>query len=201
MERPNENMSPQQSLQLIESMINQVKNSFGEDGKLYLFWGWLIFFCSIAEFVLYNFMHYEKHYMVWSVSWVAFAYQIYYTVKKRRKARVRTYTGHIIGYVWLTYVVLLFLIGYLIGRIANDNYFYHIFPILLALYGMPLFLSGVIIRFRPLIAGAVSSWALSVIATFLPYQYQMLCLSAAMVTGWIVPGYLLRVKYKAALAQ
>ncbi|HWB27477.1 MAG TPA: hypothetical protein VG738_18505 [Chitinophagaceae bacterium] len=199
MEETNDNLSPQESIRLIESMINQVKNSFGEDGHLYILWGWLILLCSIVEFILYNFLHYEKHYIVWSVSWVAFAYQLYYFASSRKKRRVRTYTGYIIGYVWLTYVVLLFLIGYLIGRIANDTYFYHIFPILLALYGMPLFLSGIIIRFRPLVVGAVSCWVLSVITTFLPYQYQMLSLSAAMVVGWLIPGYLMRAKFKAGL--
>ncbi len=191
--------TPEESLHLIESMINKVKDRFNEDGHLYLFWGWLIFFSSIGEFILYNYVHYEKHYLVWSLTWVALVYQVFYLVKKHKKARVRTYTGHLIGYVWLAYVILCFLIGYLNGRIMGDRYFYHIFPTVLALYGMPLFLTGVIIRFKPLVLGAFSCWLLSIAAAFLPYEYQMLCLSVAMIFGWIIPGYMLRAKYKRQL--
>ncbi len=196
MERTDEPLSPEESLRLIESMINKVKGRFNEDGHLFLFWGWLIFFCSVAEFILFHFYHYEKHYLVWSLSWVALAYQVYYIVKKHRRQKVKTYTGHIIGYVWLTYVILSFLIGFLIGRLIGDTYFLHIFPIILSLYGMPLFLTGIILRFGPLIFGAVCCWVLSVVATFLPYDYQMLMLSVAMITGWLIPGYLLRAKYQ-----
>ena len=34
--------SPQQSLNLIESMINKARNRFSENGHLYLLWGWVI---------------------------------------------------------------------------------------------------------------------------------------------------------------
>jgi len=196
MEKTEERLSPEESLRLIESMINRVKDRFGEDGYLFLFWGWLVFFCGITEFVLSHFMHYAKHYWVWSLCWAALVYQVYYIRKKHRTLKVHTYTGHILGYVWITYLILSFLIGFLIGRLTGNNYFYHIFPIVLSLYGMPLFLSGIILRFRPLVYGAVCSWILSVIATFLSFDYQMLMLPVAMMTGWIIPGYLLRAKSK-----
>jgi len=35
--------SPQEALQLIESMINKAQNRFGENGTLYLLWGWVLF--------------------------------------------------------------------------------------------------------------------------------------------------------------
>ena len=198
MENKEKNLSPEESLQLIESMINKAKDQFGEDGHLYILWGWLVLVCSVAEFVLFHFFQYEKHYLVWSVSWLLLIYQIYYLLKKHRKQKVRTYTASIIAYVWVTFVILTFLIGFLIGRLGGDDqYFLHIFPLLLALYGMPVFLSGIIIRFRPLALGGICCWVLSVIATFLPYAYQMLMLSLAMICAWLIPGYLLRSKYRA----
>jgi hypothetical protein len=48
----NENdFNPQQSLALIESMINKAKNRFSENGHLYLLWGWTVLLCSIIHFV------------------------------------------------------------------------------------------------------------------------------------------------------
>ena len=197
MENRDTDLTPADSLQLIESMINKAKDRFGEDGHLYILWGWLVLICSVTEFVLFHFFQYEKHYLVWSVSWGLLVYQIYYLVAKYRRQKVRTYTAHIIGYVWITFVILSFLIGFLNGRLSGDSrYFYHIFPLLLALYGMPVFLSGIIIRFRPLVIGGICCWVLSVITTFLPYDYQMLMLSVAMVAAWLIPGYLLRAKFK-----
>lgn len=197
----NNDFSPQQNLQLIESMINKAKDSFNEDGHLYLFWGWLVFFCSLAEFILYHFFHYSYHYWVWIISIVALVYQVVYLSRKYRTQKVHTYTGHILGYVWITFAVLTFLIGYLIGRLTLGDYFWHIYPIILALYGMPVFLSGVILRFKPLQYGGIGCWVLCVFSTFLSYDYQMLMLSVAMVIAWIIPGYLLRAKYKSVITN
>jgi hypothetical protein len=197
MQKNDTQFSPEESLQLIETMINKAKNRFGEDGHLYILWGWLVLICSVTEFVLFHFFQYEKHYIVWSVSWLLLIYQVYYLVKKHQKQKVRTYTANIIGYVWMTFIILSFLIGFLIGRLSGGSeYFQHIFPIVLALYGMPTFLTGIIIRFRPLQFGGIFCWLLSVATILLPYDYQMLMLSAAMIVAWLVPGYLLRSKYR-----
>lgn len=197
MENNENNFSPEESLRLIESMINKAKNRFGEDGQWYILWGWLVLICSVVEFISFHFFQYQKHYLVWSACWLMLLYQVYYLVKKRKRQKVRTYTAHIIGYVWITYVILSFLIGFLIGRLSGSGeYFYHIFPLVLALYGMPAFLSGIIIRFRPLVYGGIFCWVLSVVTTFLPYDYQMLMVAVAMVVAWLIPGYLLRAKFK-----
>ena len=41
--------SPQQSLQLIEGMINKAKNRFPKNGFLYLLWGWVIMISAISH--------------------------------------------------------------------------------------------------------------------------------------------------------
>ena len=51
-----ENITQQQSLVIIESMINKAKNQFSENGFAYLLWGWVILFCSVSQFVLQYFL-------------------------------------------------------------------------------------------------------------------------------------------------
>ena len=51
-----ENISGKESLAIIESMINKAKNQFSENGHLYLLWGWAVFVCSIAQFILMNYV-------------------------------------------------------------------------------------------------------------------------------------------------
>ena len=189
--------SPQQSLVLIESMINRAKDKFAEDGSMYLFWGWLVFTCSLFQFILLHIMEYPKHYLVWLATLPAFVYQFFYIRKKRKQQTVTTYADYIIGYIWLTFCVVMLLIGFLIGFLTGGDYYYHIIPLLLAVYGVPVFLTGIIVRFRPLVTGGIACWVLCIASTFIKnYDYQFLMLPAAMLAAWIIPGYRLRAKYK-----
>jgi hypothetical protein len=197
----NPGFNPQQSLQLIESMINRAKDNFAEGGFIYLVWGWAVFVLSLTQFILLHFFQYPQHYMVWMFSWVILFYQFIYLRKKYRQQKVRTYTDYIIGYVWITFMILIFLLGFLIGRLTTGEYYTHINPIILALYGMPIFLTGIIMRFRPLIIGGIGCWVLSVLTTFIhTYDYQFLMIPVAMLIAWIIPGYLLRAKHKKQLS-
>ena len=192
-----ENFDPKQSLLLIESMINRAKDKFAEDGSMYLLWGWVVFVCSLTQFVLMHFFKYPYHYVVWFASWIIVIYQLVYIRKKIRRRRVRTYTGYILGYVWLTFVIVIFLLAFLIGRLTEGDYYMHISPILLTIYGIPIFLSGIILRFKPLVIGGIGCWILSIAAMLIEnYDYQFLLIPLAMIIAWIIPGYLLRAKYK-----
>jgi hypothetical protein len=197
MENPDSNFSPQQSLQLIESMINRAKDKFAEDGSMYLIWGWLVFMCSLLQFILLHIFQYPHHYIVWLATIPVFIYQYFHFSKKQKQQNVVTYTDYIIGFVWITFAIVIILLGFLIGFLTTGEYYTHIIHILLAVYGMPVFLTGVIVRFKPLIIGGIACWILCIISTFIKiYDYQFLLIPVAMLVAWIIPGYLLRAKYK-----
>ena len=191
-----EKFSPQDSLLLIHKMIDQAKARFSENGHLYLLWGWTVFICAIAQFILFKFVKSEYHYFVWFATLVVLIYQFFYIRKREKKVKVRGYADQVIAAVWITFVILMFLFGYLFGSILGEEYYKFISPGFLALYGMPTVLSGVILQFRPLIIGGVCCWVLSACATLIPYDYQLLMLAAAMIVAWIIPGYLMRIKHR-----
>ena len=195
---PNETITQHESLALIESMINKAKNRFGENGFLYLLWGWVILFCSLGQYTLLYLVHYPRHYLVWLTTWLALGVQFIYIARKRRRKTVSTYTEEILRYVWITFVILMFLLGFILpDKSSNTSPDYLVNSAsLLALYGMPTFLSGIILRFRPLIAGGITCWVLSIISGYMPHQYQLLFLAAGVIIAWIIPGYLLRARYK-----
>ncbi|HVX24911.1 MAG TPA: hypothetical protein VHB70_01115 [Parafilimonas sp.] len=197
MENTENDFSPQQSLQLIESMINRAKDKFAEDGSMYLIWGWLVFICSLLQFTLMHFFQYPYHYIVWLATIPVFIYQSFYSAKKTKQQNVVTYTDRIVGFVWITFSVEIILLGFIIGMLTTGEYYTHIIHILLAVYGMPVFLTGVIVRFKPLIFGGIACWVLCIISTFIKiYDYQFLLIPVAMLVAWIIPGYMLRAKYK-----
>lgn len=187
-------LSTRDSLQLIESMINKAQNRFNENGHLYLLWGWVVLICSITSFMAIYFYGNGKIIMyVWMLTIPTVIYQMIYLARVKKKATVRTYTDDINSYVWLVFVIMGFLVGMIIARSGQPQLFN---PLILMLYGMPTFLSGVILKFKPLRIGAISCWVLALVSVLIPYQFSFLLLGLAVITTWIVPGYLLRSRFK-----
>lgn len=188
-----ENFSPKESLLLIDNMINQAKNRISENGFLYLLWGWVILFSSVGHFVLIQLQLFKHPEMIWISTWLTVIYQVIYLVRKRKQETVRTYSEHIIGYVWMVFGISLGMISFILSKTNNWEV---INPLLLMMYGMPTFLSGVIMRFTALRVGGIICWGLSLLAVMVPPVYVLLLLAAAVIAAWIVPGYLLRKKFK-----
>ncbi len=188
----NDNLSPTDSLQLINSMINQAKNRFSENGFLYLLWGWLILFCSIAHFVFLKMGWFQHPEIIWASCWLAVIYQVIYLVRKGKKETVKTYSENIINYIWVSFGICMLVISIIIGKTNN----WHIInSLILLLYGTPTFLSGIAMQFKPLVIGGIVCWALAIVSVFVMPIYVLLLLSAAVIVAWIIPGYLLRKKY------
>ncbi|MDQ2720805.1 MAG: hypothetical protein M3Z26_13750 [Bacteroidota bacterium] len=192
MEKDEAQMTQSESLQLIASMINKAKNRFSESGTLYLLWGWLILICCIVQFISLHFFDTDASY-IWFSTWLLLIYQFFF-LRKRIKARnVRTYTEEINGFVWVTFFICLILVNYVAVQFRRYEL---IAPMLLILYGMPTFLSGIILKFKPLIVGGICCWLLALISPFINVNYQLLLSSAAVISAWIIPGYLLKQKFR-----
>jgi hypothetical protein len=56
------------------------------------------------------------------------------------------------------------------------------------------FVSGSVLKFKPLIVGGIISWILAVIAVYLSYDFQILMGGLAIFFSYIIPGHLLRKK-------
>jgi hypothetical protein len=186
-------LTAQESLSLIESMISKAQNRFNENGHLYLLWGWVILFCSVVHFVLDYWNLYNKPQFVWFLTWAAVIYQMIYIARAKRKERVKTYTDEIINYVWLVFAITMGLIGFLVGRAGA---WWLMYPVFLVLYGTPTFLSGIILKFPPLKYGAIGCWILAIASSFVYYKFQVLFLAMAVLSAWIIPGYLLGSRFK-----
>ena len=95
-----ENLSPQQSLQLIQSMIDKTRADMSENRFYFLLWGWLVFLSIICQFILKVVVHYQHHYFVWLLTFPAAIITFFYAKRQRRNA-VRTYIGDSMSYLWL----------------------------------------------------------------------------------------------------
>lgn len=189
-----ESFNEKQSLELITGMINKAKNKFTESGTLYLVWGVAVLICSITQFVLWNFFDYKQAYYVWFVTWIVYIYQAIFLFRKKKNERVKTYTDEILGYVWICFIVCFFIMIFIM--IYSKN-FELIYSAILVLYAIPTFLSGAILKAKPLIIGGICCWVLACTSLFIPLNYHLLLISTAVLVAWIIPGIYLRKKYLA----
>jgi hypothetical protein len=79
--------------------------------------------------------------------------------------------------------------GYIHG--IKTTYFF-----LMILYGIATFTSGGVLQFRPLIIGSFFSFACAVISVYVGELDQFLCITVSLLTSYIIPGHMLRAKYK-----
>lgn len=186
-------MTEKESMELITSMINKAKNRFSENGFLYLIWGWVILICCITQFVADHFFNYANAYYVWFLTWIVVIYQMIYLNKRKKSKKTKTYTDEINSFIWITFFICIMLLFFICIQFEKYEM---INPMLLVLYGMPIFLSGIIIKFRPLAIGGICCWILAFISPFIGFEYQLLLIAAAIIAGWIIPGYLLKQKFK-----
>lgn len=182
------------ALKLIESTIGQVKNRIGENGFIFLLWGWLVIAGNVASFLFIRFQLFEAVGITWGVIGIGggIASAIYGS-KKRKKEGVTTQLDRMIGNIWAA-----------VGIGGGIFYFYLIFfgpqqligPLVLSVIGIATFASGRMLKFTPLVIGGISFWLFAIGALAFQNHYQFLICAAAMVPGYLVPGYMLRSLYK-----
>lgn len=193
---PEEVFSPQESLQLIQSMIAKTRKNMGDNSKHFLLWGWITFICCTGQFILKNVLNYEKHYMVWLLIIPATVLSIYFGIKDGKKKEATTYIGESMKYLWMGMGISYFVLSMILTRMGwNTN----IFPFFILLYGLGTFISGKFLQFRPLVFGGMIAWILAIGSTFFNYDYQMLFGAAAILVSYIIPAYLLRNKNRSAV--
>lgn len=192
-----QSLTPQESLRLIQSMIDKTKKDISVKSHYFLLWGWLTFVCCIGQFILKHIIGYEKHYLVWLLILLGVAYSIIMGIRESKSAQVLTYVGESMRYLWTGMGIAYFVTSMVLTKIGWDS---TVFPFFIILYGLGTFISGCFLRFRPLIAGGIIAWILAVISVNLSYDFQMLTAAAAILFSYIVPAYMLNSK-KALVQQ
>lgn len=190
-----ERFSPEQSLHVIQSMIDKTKQDMSDNSIYFFIWGWVTFIACAGQFILKRIVGYEKHYQVWFLVIIGIVFSIYYGIKEDRSKKVKTYLGESMKWLWTGMGISYFVLSMILSKIGWGS---SVFPFFIMLYGLGTFISGNFLRFRPLIIGGIIAWALAIGAAWVEYDFQMLFGAAAILISYIIPAYLLRSKNKTA---
>lgn len=189
METEEKNLNSKESLDLIADMIRQAKGNIRGEYMFFLIWGWTVTIACVLQYILISFKAAAHPEIAWLVMIPAFIYSFWYGYRKGKTAKVTTYTDTIYGHVWLAFLVSYFIILFFMKSLN-----FNINPLILILAGASTYLSGIVIRFKALIYGGIILWASAVINFLITDELQLLITAAAIVLGYLVPGYCLRSK-------
>jgi hypothetical protein len=190
MQQENE-MTGQESLQLIAKMIHKARRDYLDSGLSALLWGSVISFCSLVTFI--NEMTIKAPWMgvVWVLTFIAVVPQILIAIREGKMRKYKPFEEDHMGGIWISFAIAVFLLGFIFGRYPCQGEA----AVYLMLYGVPTFATGYVRRFRPMLLGGLACWALSLISLYIGYPYSMLCITAAALLAWFIPGLILRKRY------
>jgi len=189
MENNEKMMTGEESLKIITEMINKTKVNVSQGSFHLLFWGWLIFAISLSEYLLANFTGFSHPYYVWMLVIPGVFVSMVYGFINGRKALVHTYAEMVYMWTWMA-----FLFAAIVLFIVHSRSLETVAPYILLLAGIPTFISGFIIKFRPLIAGGLCFWIIALVISFTGPSIAPLGIPVAMLIGYLIPGYMLKNK-------
>lgn len=188
MEQTEKNLTAGESLDIIATMIRQAKGNARKFSFYFLLWGWVVVAANFGVFALLQ-VGYPRPYLVWLITIPAWFISMYYGYRSRKRKGHVTILDQIMLWIWVSFGITLVSMIFF-GREIN----YQLNPLILLISAMPTLVSGVAMRFRPLVLGGVLFWIAGIVCFMVPIQFQNLVSATAVVTGYLIPGHRLKSK-------
>jgi len=185
--KDSDGLSAEQSLDLISGMIRQAQGNVSYNARYFLLWGWCITLADFGMYGLMKFTDYHHPSIVWLLTIPATIVTIIYGVKEKRESTSQTHFDKVTTWLW---ICLFFIITPIIAFGYKINF--QINPLILLVTAFPTFITGIILRFKPLIIGGICFWIFSILCFMADAQTQPLIGGMAIITGYLIPGYLLK---------
>ena len=151
---------------------------------------------SVSNFIILKFVHSTepwvlKGYVILG-SWalfitVGFVIMYFMVRKMNRIKKVHSHIDKFIDYLWWVTAPSFIIATFICIKLGIAPP-----PLMLLVAGIATTTTGLVIKFRPLTIGGMSFFVFSVTATFVTNEYMALVVSAALICGYLIPGYLLK---------
>ncbi|MBV6644393.1 MAG: hypothetical protein KI790_03035 [Cyclobacteriaceae bacterium] len=180
-----------ESLEIISNMINQAKQQIGGSSFQFLMWGWVVLTAYLGHFTLAK-IDFNAPYVVWLITIPAAIVSFVYGYRQEKDAKVKTYTSYIYGNTWLAMSIPLVAFIAFGSKVGSHN----LTGLILLISGSATFVSGKALKFLPTIYGSFIIWLGGIFALIFNDDNQFLIGALAVTLGYLVPGYLLKMKEK-----
>jgi hypothetical protein len=205
-------LSGQESLQLIQQMINKAKNSYHDTGIGPILWGTVITVCSLVTYFKIKY-RFNLPFDIWLLTLVALIPQIFIAVKQSRINKVKGYDDKVIDYVWISFGISIFMLSFINANVIDGlnpvfkvyidvkgsrppfDYGSFMTSFFLMLYAIPTFVTGACRNMKTMFYGGIICWICCIISVYTKIEWDMILTAVAATSAWLIPGIIIRTKY------
>lgn len=186
MEAAEEMLHPARSMQIITETIAKTQANIQSQSSCFLLWGWLIAVASFLFYTLHQFTSFRLYFLPFPVL-VSVGIVLTILHYRQNSYRTETYLNWFLKQLWLV-LGTCFIVVVCIGILTLQPPFTYT----LVLAGIGTLVSGLVMRFKPLIVGGVLFLLIAICSVFVKDNVQPLLQGIAVIAGYLVPGYLLK---------
>ena len=179
-------MNHSKQLSLINEAINKTKEQLKPTSINFIFWGLLISMMSLIHYFFSEFIQKTAYssLLYWTtVPIIGMVITVIYNIKTSVRLGYETHIGRALKLVWGVFNIA-WLVIVVLSIFKKQN------PVqeILFLLGIVLLISALLIRFTPLIIGAIAVISCSVLIAILPSINVLLINAVATFVGLVIPG-------------
>jgi hypothetical protein len=214
-------MTEQESLRLITEMIQKARGGrFHEGGEGAILWGSVVGLAGILTF-FHRLYKWPFEFDWWFLPLFALIPNYFLTRAEKRKKLVKSHEERALDTVWIVFGISVFcLAAYgnvatyisannlekagleLLERNIKTGELKQISPfvpsfasLMMVLYAFPTLVTGIVLKFKPMLWGALFCYALFCLSLFTSAMYDQLLSGIAGIVNWLIPGLILRHRY------
>lgn len=190
------NLSPEESLTIINKAISNYKMNYKENAKIFLLWGWSLTLASLSNFFILKILHTQEAYNLmgpyslgnWFVFMIiTFTIQFFMLRKIDRAKKVYSHLDSHIKNLWIVTAASFFVAAFLCIKLGIAPP-----PFMLLIAGIATTTTGLLIKFKPLMFGGMAFFIFSIATTFVVNEYIALIVCFSIICGYLIPGYFLK---------
>jgi uncharacterized protein with PQ loop repeat len=213
--QPEKQLTEKESLDLIAQMINRAKDACHNTGVTAIMWGAVIALCSLVRLSEIHF-GYRLPFDIYLLTLAAVIPQIYLSIKEKRERKVKAYGDAFMDYLWLGFGICIILMIFitsvmyrgwdpmadryseLAGMTASFKLYEFNAALFLLLYGLPTFVTGTSMKFKPMLWGGLLCWTCCIITLYTNVKIDLLLTALSSVFAWLIPGIIMERDYRKA---
>src|SRR5579863_2000666 len=111
-----ESFTPEESLRVIQTMIEKTKTTVADNSFYFLLWGWLVFIGAVGQYILAEIVRTEWNPVVWSLMIFGVIVSAVHGMRQRKTHNVKTYVDEGLRNIWTSIGVVQTLIVFTFMR-------------------------------------------------------------------------------------
>ena len=187
-----EQLQPNDSLKIIQEVINQRKQKYEQNGFFFIFWGVLIMLAGTIHFLMYQFdFHFNKSGLVWLILMpLGFIFTFVAKMRKSIKAEKQGKSTDWMDWIWLVAGI-----GAMVGGFTQSSKW--IIVLIYLPFAMASLATALQLKNRLWISTSLVSFALVYSTLFVNYGYYTILMTVVLAALlFLIPGIQLHSDYK-----